>query len=54
MSRVPIEALPRLLELAHAAGAVRDSTPALVIHDLDLLDRRLAELAAAFPTGTET
>ena len=52
MSRVPIKALPRLLELAHAAGAVGDSTPALVIHDLDLLDRRLAELAAAFPTGT--
>ena len=52
MSRVPLESLPRLVARARSAGAIQTDTPALVLHDLDLLEERLEKLTAAFPADT--
>jgi diaminopimelate decarboxylase len=52
MPRVPVDQIPALLTAARARGAAGPDTPALVFHDLDRLDARLAALRAAFPADT--
>lgn len=50
--RSPVTDVARVLALARAEGAWRDDTRAALFHDLDRLERRLAELQRVFPPDT--
>jgi diaminopimelate decarboxylase len=50
--RPSAEQIAAVTRQALAAGYLSDTAPALILHDLDLLQARLRQLHAAFPAGT--
>jgi diaminopimelate decarboxylase len=50
--RSPVSDVPGVLDAARAAGIWEGSTRALVFHDLDRLEARIAELQSVFPGDT--